>query len=38
MEERIKYDLDYIKNWSPLLDLKIIVLTVVLVFTDRNAY
>jgi putative colanic acid biosynthesis UDP-glucose lipid carrier transferase len=28
MENRVKYDLEYIQNWSLLLDLKIILLTV----------
>lgn len=38
MQSRIKYDLDYLRNWSVWLDLKIIVLTVVVIFRDRNAY
>lgn len=39
MEERIAYDLEYIRNWSPLLDLKIIVLTVwTIARGDKNAY
>lgn len=38
MEERIKYDLEYIRNWSPLLDVRIILMTVSLVFRDSNAY
>jgi putative colanic acid biosynthesis UDP-glucose lipid carrier transferase len=39
MEERIRYDLEYIRNWSPLLDLKIIFLTVwTMVRGDDNAY
>lgn len=38
MEERIRYDLEYMRNWSPLLDLKIILKTVTLIFRDNNAY
>lgn len=38
MEERIRHDLEYIKNWSPLFDLKIILMTIVMVFRDKNAY
>lgn len=38
MEERIRFDLEYIRNWSPLFDLKIIVRTVVLVFRDDMAF
>jgi len=36
--ERTKYDLWYIENWSLRLDFKITLLTVVRIFTDRNAY
>jgi putative colanic acid biosynthesis UDP-glucose lipid carrier transferase len=38
MEERIRYDLDYIRHWSPWLDIRIILITVVIVLRDRNAY
>jgi putative colanic acid biosynthesis UDP-glucose lipid carrier transferase len=38
MEKRVEYDLHYINNWSLLLDLKIIILTVVRGFTDKKAY
>jgi putative colanic acid biosynthesis UDP-glucose lipid carrier transferase len=38
MEERIKYDLDYLRNWSPLLDLKILVKTVLIVARGDKAY
>ena len=38
MENRVKFDLQYIKNWSVLLDLKIIFLTIVKGFTNPNAY
>ena len=35
---RIQYDLYYIENWSLRLDLKILMLTFVGGFVDRNAY
>ena len=38
MEGRIKYDLDYIRNWSVLLDVKIILSTVFKGFLNKNAY
>jgi putative colanic acid biosysnthesis UDP-glucose lipid carrier transferase len=38
MEARVNYDLDYLRHWSPLLDIKIILLTVVRVFRDDKAY
>ena len=38
MENRIKYDLDYLRRWSIYLDLKIIFRTVTVVFRDPNAY
>jgi putative colanic acid biosynthesis UDP-glucose lipid carrier transferase len=38
MEQRIKYDLDYLRNWSPLLDLKILVMTVLIVARGDKAY
>jgi Undecaprenyl-phosphate glucose phosphotransferase len=38
LEGRIQYDLEYIERWSFWLDLKIILLTVVRVLFDRNAY
>ena len=38
MENRVAYDLDYLRNWSLWLDLKIIFLTVVTVLRDKNAY
>jgi exopolysaccharide biosynthesis polyprenyl glycosylphosphotransferase len=36
--ERTKYDLYYIENWSILFDIKIVLKTLLLIFTDRNAY
>ena len=38
MEARVNYDLDYLRRWSPMLDIKIILLTVVKVFRDDKAY
>ena len=38
MEGRIRYDLDYLRNWSLRLDLYIIARTIRLVISDRTAY
>jgi len=38
MEARIHYDLEYIKQWSLWLDLKIVILTVFKGFVDKQAY
>lgn len=39
MEERVKHDIWYIENWSVWLDIRIIMLTVVLMLKgDKNAY
>ncbi|MFO1074440.1 MAG: undecaprenyl-phosphate glucose phosphotransferase [Geminicoccaceae bacterium] len=38
MRSRVEHDLAYINNWSILLDLKILLLTPVLVLFHRNAY
>ncbi len=38
MKKRVEFDLYYIENWSPLFDLKIIFLTVLRGFVNRNAY
>ena len=37
-KKRVEYDVYYIENWSPLLDLRIIVETVFRLVWDRNAY
>ena len=36
--KRVEYDIYYIENWSPLLDVKIIFETIVKVAWDKNAY
>jgi putative colanic acid biosynthesis UDP-glucose lipid carrier transferase len=38
MEARIQYDLDYLRNWSPWLDLWIVLKTVKVVLTRENAF
>jgi putative colanic acid biosynthesis UDP-glucose lipid carrier transferase len=38
MEARVNYDLDYLRHWSPLLDIKILLMTIVKVFRDDKAY
>ena len=38
MEARIKLDLEYLRGWSPLLDIKIMARTFVKIFRDPNAY
>jgi putative colanic acid biosynthesis UDP-glucose lipid carrier transferase len=38
MQARVEYDLEYLRNWSLALDLRIIVRTLRLVLFDRNAY
>jgi Undecaprenyl-phosphate glucose phosphotransferase len=38
LEKRIECDLYYIQNWSFKLDVKILILTVFKIFTDKNAY
>jgi putative colanic acid biosynthesis UDP-glucose lipid carrier transferase len=38
MQARVEYDLEYLRNWSLGLDLRIIMKTIKLVFFDRNAY
>ena len=39
MQERVNYDLEYLRRWTPLLDLKILMATVLqLVYGDGKAY
>jgi len=38
MKGRVEHDLAYLRNWSLLLDLKIIVMTIAVVLRSENAY
>ena len=38
MQRRVEYDLEYMRRWCWLLDLKILVKTAALVFRDERAY
>jgi putative colanic acid biosynthesis UDP-glucose lipid carrier transferase len=38
MEKRIEFDLQYINNWSLLLDLKIVLLTPLMLLRNRDVY
>ena len=38
LKKRIEYDIYYIENWSVLFDLKIILMTVIKGFINKNAY
>jgi putative colanic acid biosynthesis UDP-glucose lipid carrier transferase len=38
MQQRVEYDLEYLRNWSLGLDLQIIARTIKVVFFDRQAY
>jgi putative colanic acid biosysnthesis UDP-glucose lipid carrier transferase len=38
MQNRVAHDLEYVRNWSLLLDLKIIGLTILRGFTGKNVY
>ncbi|QLG89873.1 undecaprenyl-phosphate glucose phosphotransferase [Chitinibacter bivalviorum] len=38
MQRRVEYDLDYLRNWSVWLDVKIIWQTATMMFRDRNAF
>lgn len=37
MEMRVKYDIEYTDNWSPMLDLKILLRTVAICISGKNA-
>jgi len=38
IQDRINHDLYYLENWSFMFDLKIIILTILRGFVNRNAY
>ncbi len=38
MEARVRYDIEYIRNWSVAMDVRILLRTVGLVYRDRTAY
>ena len=38
MQWRVEYDLAYLRNWSLMLDLKIVLKTIVVVLGGRNAH
>ncbi|MES1195771.1 MAG: sugar transferase, partial [Steroidobacter sp.] len=38
MTKRIEFDLNYLSNWSLWFDMKILALTVAVVFKDTHAY
>ncbi len=38
MEMRVQYDLEYLRNWTPILDIYVIFKTVWLVISGKNAY
>jgi Undecaprenyl-phosphate glucose phosphotransferase len=38
MSARVKFDIDYLNSWSPWLDLKVLLRTVMLVVRDDKAY
>jgi putative colanic acid biosynthesis UDP-glucose lipid carrier transferase len=38
MQARVNYDLEYLRKWTPLLDLKILLLTAVRMLRDEKAY
>lgn len=38
LQARVRLDLEYLSHWSPLLDLKILAQTALIVFRDEKAY
>lgn len=37
-QQRVEYDIYYIENWSPLLDIRIMIETIVKIAWDKDAY
>jgi polysaccharide biosynthesis protein PslA len=37
-QQRVEYDIYYIENWSPLLDIRIMIETIVKIVWDKDAY
>jgi putative colanic acid biosynthesis UDP-glucose lipid carrier transferase len=38
MEQRVNFDLEYLRRWSPSLDIHILLLTILRMFADKRAY
>lgn len=38
MKQRVEYDLQYLKGWSLIMDLKIVIRTALAIFQHTNAY
>jgi putative colanic acid biosynthesis UDP-glucose lipid carrier transferase len=38
MEARVKYDLEYLRSWTPLLDVKLLLATLIQALRDSKAY
>ncbi len=38
MEQRLSFDLEYLRRWTPLLDVNILFLTLLRMFGDKRAY
>ena len=38
MEKRVRFDLEYIQNWSPWLDVKIMLMTILQGFSSKDVY
>jgi putative colanic acid biosynthesis UDP-glucose lipid carrier transferase len=38
MEQRVHYDLDYLRRWSPSLDFRILIMTALRMLFDKQAY
>jgi putative colanic acid biosynthesis UDP-glucose lipid carrier transferase len=38
MQKRVEYDLEYLRNWSLTLDLRILLRTLRVIFNDKTAF